>query len=263
MSIKTDWSDIKPTVWHNKAFGARLYLFISSSGKTHVAKWIGNIPTTFGHLKDRANYEYITLCNRRFTMYDPETTKRTGWRRPVIFYSIHSHEPDGFLGVDCSRCDKLKPSFNEPLFEIDMRLHESELLLTEKDDEYNHKQETPQFYQDSQLSSNIIPKVLLDPRGRCETCDKICTPDEIDRRQREIIESLHSGWRNPRACKYWQAGVYSKRQDALQFTDEQLESLSRYRLNLIYDYLINAMAWEPSVDASFQIRVLRILKDKE
>lgn len=244
--IRTDWSSIKPTVWHCNAYDDRLYLFISPSGKTHIAKLIRDVNTEF---MGGSNYEFTTLCNRTFIQYNPETKVGSGWHRPRPLYDlIHNPEPDGFLGVTCPRCAKLEPKFSIPKIKIDTRPHESELCEDESIWDHDH----------DLWSSDIIPQVLHDPEKRCETCNKTCPPEDIERRRKIVIEWWHQG-AQPRACDWWQEGIYSTRQREFQLTDEQLESLSRYRLKLVYDHLVTT-AWPHEVDASFQIRVLRVLE---
>lgn len=265
VEVKTKWNKILPTVWHGNAFDPRLYLFISPSGKTHIAEWIDNIGESFSKTTHSRNYKFHTLCNRDFHEYYPNTKKPSGWNRPSPYYdSLHNKNPDGFLDVTCPRCAKLKPAFREPSIEIDLRLYRSELKLVDADDdEYNHRQKVPHFHTGSQLSSNLIPRVSHDPERRCQTCSRICTTSELERRRKNILESVHHGWRNPRACENWSAGVYSSRQKAFRLTTDQLMELSPHRLNLIYQYLINNHDWEPDMDANFQVRVLKALGEKE
>lgn len=245
--IKTDWSKIKPNIWHCYAYNDRLYLFKSPSGKTHIAKLIGDDETTFRY---GSNYIFTTLCNRTFKQHNDDG-KNTGWTRPAPFYSIHHRTPDGFLGVTCPRCAKLEPEFRAPHIEIDSRPHESELCRDESIWAHDHDLWT----------SKVVPQVLHDPERRCETCDKTCPQDDIEARRKDVVIAWHHGYQ-PRACGSWIAGIYSERQKAFRLTDEQLKNLSKYRLNLIYDHLTTT-AWEHEVHTSFQARVLKVLKDSE
>jgi len=248
----TNWGDIQPTVWHRNAYDNRLYLMISPSGKTHIAKWNCDLNTEFCGAR---NYEYTTLCNRTFSeMTKEELTcdrKYTKWHRPSPFYHhLHNPNPDGFLGVTCPRCVKLKPGFSEPYIEIDHRPHESELCENESIWDHCNKLWT----------SDIIPQVIRRNLRRCETCDRTCPTDDIEKRRKDIVRSWHYGY-SPDECKNWMPGIYAKLQDVLQLTDYQLRNLSRYRLNLIYKMLVDT-DWKQHVDINFHTRVLKIWKEK-
>lgn len=237
-SILTDWTQIRPIIWHCNVNDKRLYMFLSPSGKSHIAEMIDEDRDTFQYGSDPI---FKTLCNRTFKF-------SSKWRRPNPVYDlIHNPEPDPFLEVTCPRCKKLEQRFRTPYIKIDRRPHTSESA------------QSGELYLSEEWDRDVIPNVLHNPLRRCETCNIVCNPATLKRRRNAVKEQIFHGYM-PTACDHWYPGLHAKRQDSLRLTDEQLESLSKTRLNLIYQHLITTPSSTLDIEPAFHLRVLKALK---
>lgn len=229
--MEEDWSKIRPHIWTTPE--RRYYLYISPSGMTHIAYITGSA--------DRgAPYDSAlkTLCGKPFD--DTERDRRRGWRRPFTeYYSGRISAP--FMGVTCSICAKKVPTFEEPLFEVDLHPYGS-----------HHDN-------DEVFLTYIIPSIIKS--RRCDTCTILCSPWSFQRFQDKVKNARHEKHRYDYypTCSLWSSNAYYRRQHALILTDTQMRQLPLDRLELIYTYLLD----QPFsvINIGFMSRLLKAMKE--